>query len=239
MCRSNGTVVGEPLGTPGRPTSVGRPCRFDRGPPGVLRDSSLRRPPPSTVRCSMIDSLQRRSDHDLLRAIDAVVTEPRLSLALRRADDLRTCAAHAPRPAAVARCLAEVVREGDDVSSLAAIHAIGAVADPLADSVLTDLVLDGDEPYAAHAALVTRGATAAVERRRRARAARTRRRVPRDAGRAHPDRMGAQRLASPGRRGRGRAQHHGLVHASAARPPVRGDASGRVADAVRPTGARW
>ncbi len=100
----------------------------------------------------MIDSLQRRSDHDLLRAIDAVVTEPRLSLALRRADDLRTCAAHAPRPAAVARCLAEVVREGDDVSSLAAIHAIGAVADPLADSVLTDLVLDGDEPYAAHAA---------------------------------------------------------------------------------------
>lgn len=100
----------------------------------------------------MIDSLQRRSDHDLLRAIDAVVTEPRLSLALRRADDLRACAALAPRPAAVARCLAEVVREGDDVSSLAAIHAIGAVADPLADDVLTELVLDGAEPYAAHAA---------------------------------------------------------------------------------------
>lgn len=100
----------------------------------------------------MIDSLQRRSDHELLRAIDAVVSEPRLSLALRRADDLRTCAAHAPRAASVARCLAEVVREGDDVSSMAAIHAIGAVADPLVDRVLTDLVIDGAEPYAAHAA---------------------------------------------------------------------------------------
>ena len=100
----------------------------------------------------MIDSLHRGSDHALLQAIDAVVSEPRLSLALRRADDLRECAARATRPASVARCLAEVVREGDDLSSLSAIHAIGAVADPLADRLLTELVVDGSEPYAAHAA---------------------------------------------------------------------------------------
>ncbi len=100
----------------------------------------------------MIDSLQRRADGDLLSAINAVVNEQRLSLALRRADELRLSAAHAPRPAAVARCLAEVIRDGDDVSALAAIHAIGAVADDLADSVLIELVAEGVEPYAAHAA---------------------------------------------------------------------------------------
>ncbi len=100
----------------------------------------------------MNDSLQRRADGDLLSAIDAVVNEPRVSLALRRADELRLTAARSPRPAAVARCLAEVIRTGDDVSALAAIHAIGAVADQLADSVLVDLVAEGVEPYAAHAA---------------------------------------------------------------------------------------
>jgi glycosyltransferase involved in cell wall biosynthesis len=100
----------------------------------------------------MIHALHRGSDHALLLALDAVVNEPRVSLALRRADDLRECAARATRPAAVARCLGEVVREGDDVSSLAAIHAIGAVADSLADQLLTELVADGSEPYAAHAA---------------------------------------------------------------------------------------
>lgn len=100
----------------------------------------------------MINSLQRRTDGDLLSAISAVVNEPRLSLALRRADELQLSAAHAPRPAAVARCLAEVIRDGDDVSALAAIHAIGAVADGLADSVLIGIVAEGVEPYGAHAA---------------------------------------------------------------------------------------
>ncbi|MCY7301117.1 MAG: glycosyltransferase [Ilumatobacteraceae bacterium] len=100
----------------------------------------------------MIDSLQRPTNGDLLSAINAVVNEPRLSLALRRADELRLSATHAPRPAAVARCLAEVIRGGDDLSVLAAIHAIGAVADDLADSVLIGIVAEGVEPYAAHAA---------------------------------------------------------------------------------------
>ncbi len=100
----------------------------------------------------MIDSLQRRAGDALLLAIDAVVNEPRLSLALRRADELQVSAARALRPAAVARCLTEVIRGGDDVSVLSAIHAIGAVADDLADQVLIDIVADGVEPYAAHAA---------------------------------------------------------------------------------------
>lgn len=100
----------------------------------------------------MLNSLQRRADGGLLMAIQAVVSEPRLSVALRRADDLRVSAAHSPRPSSVARCLAEVIREGDDVSALAAIHALGAVADGLADDVLIGIVGDAVEPYAAHAA---------------------------------------------------------------------------------------
>ncbi|HRB05339.1 MAG TPA: glycosyltransferase, partial [Ilumatobacteraceae bacterium] len=100
----------------------------------------------------MNHSLQGRADGDLLSAIDAVVNEPRVSLALRWADELRLSAARAPRPAAVARCLRELIRSGDDVSALAAIHAIGAVADDMADRVLVDIVADGVEPYAAHAA---------------------------------------------------------------------------------------
>jgi len=100
----------------------------------------------------MINSLQRRTGGDLLLAINAVVGEPRLSLALRRADELRVSAAHAPRPASVGRCLAEVIRDGDDVSALAAIHALGAVADDLAGSILVDIVAEAVEPYAAHAA---------------------------------------------------------------------------------------
>ena len=91
----------------------------------------------------MLNSLQRRADGDLLSAINSVVSEPRLSLALRRADELRVSATHAPRPASVARCLAEVIRNGDDMSALAAIHAIGAVADALADDVLIGIVADG------------------------------------------------------------------------------------------------
>lgn len=100
----------------------------------------------------MIDSLNRRADGGLLSAIDAIVSEPRVALSLRRADELRLSAAHDPRPAAVARCLAEVIRDGDDVSVLAALHALGAVADDLADRILIQVVDEGVEPYAAHAA---------------------------------------------------------------------------------------
>lgn len=100
----------------------------------------------------MLNSVRRRTGDDLLSALNAVITEPRVSLALRRADELRISAAHAPAPASVVRCLAEVIRNGDDVSVLASIHALGAVADVLADEVLIGIVSEGVEPYAAHAA---------------------------------------------------------------------------------------
>ncbi len=78
--------------------------------------------------------------------------EPRLTAALRRADDLRLAAALAHDPRSAADRLAVVVRDGDDVSSLGAIHALGSVGDPSVDDLLLKLVIDGDEPFAGHAA---------------------------------------------------------------------------------------
>ncbi len=44
------------------------------------------------------------------------------------------------------------MRDGDDMSALAAIHALSAVDAELSDALLTELVADSTEPFAAHAA---------------------------------------------------------------------------------------
>ncbi len=95
--------------------------------------------------------LERRSVASL---IDAVVGEPRLTRALRLADDLRVEAARSASPEADAGRLAELIRGGDPLSAIAAIHAIAAVADPHADKVLLDVARCGDEPFDGHAAWV-------------------------------------------------------------------------------------
>jgi glycosyltransferase involved in cell wall biosynthesis len=85
-------------------------------------------------------------------AIRAVVAEPRLTLALRRAEDLRAAASRMRGPDRAARQLADLIRDGDDITSLAAVHALSAVPDLLADRVLLGLIVAADEPYDAHAA---------------------------------------------------------------------------------------
>ncbi len=85
-------------------------------------------------------------------AIRAVVVEPRLTLALRRAEELRAAASRTRKPDRAARQLAELVRDGDDITSLAAVHALSTVPDALADHVLLGLIVAADEPYDAHAA---------------------------------------------------------------------------------------
>ena len=87
-------------------------------------------------------------------ALRAVADEPRLTSALRRADELTVVAARSWHPGRDARRLAEVVRDADDVSALAALHAIGTIADPVADRVLLDQVRSGIQPFAGHAAWV-------------------------------------------------------------------------------------
>ena len=106
------------------------------------------------------------SPADLDGVISALATEPRLTTALRLAERLRMAAALAPDAPVAAARLAQVVHDGDDVSALAAIHALGSVPHASVDDVLLGLVLDGDEPFAGHAAwaLAGRASTpAAVE----------------------------------------------------------------------------
>lgn len=84
-----------------------------------------------------------------MREIDRAV---KLSSALRQAENLRSLAPRSLDPARDARRLARWLRSGDDVSALSALHALAAVADPLADRVLLSLLLGENSWLAAHAA---------------------------------------------------------------------------------------
>jgi len=84
-----------------------------------------------------------------MQAVDKAVT---LSSALRLAEHLRGLALQSINPQRDASRLAYWLRNGDDVSALAALHAIASLADPLADRVLLDLLLGGDPCRSAHAA---------------------------------------------------------------------------------------
>jgi len=90
-------------------------------------------------------------DH-LGRALAQLAAQPRLTAALRFAESLRIAAAVAPDPSVAAAQLVRTVRDGDDVSAIAAIHALGSVAHPSVDEALLAIVLDSDEPFAGHAA---------------------------------------------------------------------------------------
>lgn len=84
-----------------------------------------------------------------MQGIDKAET---LSSALRQAEQLQNLAPRSLNPSRDARRLANWLSHADDVSALAGLHAIAAVADPLADRVLLDLLLGGDPCRAAHAA---------------------------------------------------------------------------------------
>ena len=92
----------------------------------------------------------RRDELDV--ALDRVVDEPRIAVALRHAEHLRLAAALHPDPTEATRRLAAHVRDGDDVTALAALHALGAVRGSPADELLLEIVVDGEEPFAGHAA---------------------------------------------------------------------------------------
>ena len=88
-------------------------------------------------------------------AIDLVRTAPRLTVALRNAEGLAAVAMRSTDPRRDTRRLARAIGDGsDDVTSIAAAHAIGAIADPTADDVLLELLARGEEPLVSHAAWV-------------------------------------------------------------------------------------
>ena len=84
-----------------------------------------------------------------MQAIDGANT---LSSALRQGELLRGLALRSLHPASDARRLAHWLRSGDDLSALAALHALAAVADPLADRLLLEMLMGRDPGRAAHAA---------------------------------------------------------------------------------------
>lgn len=87
-----------------------------------------------------------------------------ITVALRDAELLATAAVRSSDPAADARRLRDAIETGDDVTAIAAVHAIGGIADPFADQVLVDLLANGDEPLVSHAAwvLAARGSSTAA-----------------------------------------------------------------------------
>ncbi len=90
--------------------------------------------------------------NDVLASLQLVAHEPRLTAVLQHAHNLQVAASVSSQPQDDARLLVQVLRGGDNLSSIAAIHALSSVADPLADQTLLDLVVENDEPFAGHAA---------------------------------------------------------------------------------------
>lgn len=91
----------------------------------------------------------------VLDALGEVAGAPRLTAAMRLADDLRLTAAIAADGAsagAVAEALIDAVHSADPLTAIASIHALGAVPHPSVDDELVGLVRAGDEPFAGHAA---------------------------------------------------------------------------------------
>jgi glycosyltransferase involved in cell wall biosynthesis len=94
-------------------------------------------------------------------ALRALIDTPSITRALRLSEDLGHAAALSPDPAGVADLLDRVItdglEQGDALTALGAIHAIGRVADDQADGTLVRLVHDGDRSIAGHAAWVLGG----------------------------------------------------------------------------------
>ena len=87
-------------------------------------------------------------------ALDRLRASPRLTVALRDAEVLAAAAMRSLDPTRDAARLADVVRDEDDVMAIASLHAIGSIADPIADCVLASALATDDEALVAHASWV-------------------------------------------------------------------------------------
>ncbi len=87
-------------------------------------------------------------------ALSRLESSTRLTDALRDAELLATAALRSADPSTDARQLGIAIDVGDDVTAIAAVHALGGIADPFADQVLVSLVRLGDQPLVSHAAWV-------------------------------------------------------------------------------------
>ena len=101
------------------------------------------------------------SNHPLVDALRALTVEPSITRALRLAEDLGCLAGLDADPVGTAHLLDQVIdaslRDGDVLTALGSLHAIGRVADDQADATLARLVVEGDPSVAGHAAWVLGG----------------------------------------------------------------------------------
>ncbi len=102
-----------------------------------------------------------RSNHPLADAVRDLADEPSITRALRLAEDLGGVAALDGDARGSARLLDQVidasVRDGDLLTALGSLHAIGRVADDQADATLARHVAEGEPSIAGHAAWVLGG----------------------------------------------------------------------------------
>ena len=81
------------------------------------------------------------SNHPLVDALRALTVEPSITRALRLAEDLGCVAGLDADPAGAAHLLGQVIdtslRDGDVLTALGSLHAIGRLADDLADATRT------------------------------------------------------------------------------------------------------
>jgi len=90
-------------------------------------------------------------------AIRATSNEPRLTAALRLAQELQRAAANTMQPDRDAALLEAMFRTGDGLSAIAALHAIAEIPVASADGLLIDVVMGGEPSLAAHAAWALQG----------------------------------------------------------------------------------
>ena len=87
-------------------------------------------------------------------ALEQVREAPRLTIAMRKAVVLTAAAARSVDPLEDAKRLCNAIERDDPVVATAAVHALGAIANPFANDVLLELLRRGDQPLVSHAAWV-------------------------------------------------------------------------------------
>ncbi|RZL93319.1 MAG: hypothetical protein EOP73_27705, partial [Variovorax sp.] len=115
------------------------------------------------MRSALDESRLAALDH----AIEVVREEPRLVAALRHASALQRIAAAASGLPQASRSLTQALRGADPVTTLAVLHALGAMAGPAAERVLIHTMREAQPSFAAHAAWAL-GAYPPSSQRRRA-----------------------------------------------------------------------
>lgn len=96
--------------------------------------------------------LMEWAEVSVAESIRRLQSTERITAALRAAELVSAAALRSLDPIGDARVLRDAMGDGDDLTTLAAIHALGAIPDPLADATLLHVLQSREDPFAGHAA---------------------------------------------------------------------------------------